>query len=156
GVPTAYAGSSGEIAAVRLERWGGLLVGPVADASPPSGPPCAAWCGGRETPGDLSHREAWSALLPLLSAYGVSGPEDAVRRAVLAQLPATARAVAFRDVSGNLILPLGEGRPGRLFVAHLDEIGYRITALDADGRARVERQGGFYDWLYEGERVVVG
>jgi hypothetical protein len=54
-----------------------------------------------------------------------------------------------------VILRLGTGAPDRLFVAHQDEIGYRVTAVDADGRARVQREGGFYDWLYEGEVVRV-
>src|SRR5205085_1115978 len=38
---------------------------------------------------------------------------------------------------------------------HQDEIGYRVAAIDPDHRARVTRKGGFYDWLYEGERVRV-
>lgn len=41
-------------------------------------------------------------------------------------------------------------------MAHMDEIGYRVTGIDPDGRLRVEKKGGFYDWLYEGETVRRG
>lgn len=102
------------------------------------------------------HRSAWHVLRPMLEAYGVSEHERAVAEAVRTQLPAGAREAARLDERGNLVLALGSGSPERLFVAHQDEIGYRVAYVFADGRARVERKGGFYDWLYEGERVRVG
>ena len=106
------------------------------------------------TEGD-THSAAFRTLEPLLRAYGVSEHEEAVAAAVRAALPDGAREASTIDERGNVILKLGPGAPERLFVAHQDEIGYRVTAVDADGRARVQREGGFYDWLYEGEVVRV-
>src|SRR5258705_7223629 len=102
-----------------------------------------------------THGAAMRTLEPLLRAYGVSEHEEAVAAAIRAALPDGAREASTIDERGNVILRLGTGAPDRLFVAHQDEIGYRVTAVDADGRARVQREGGFYDWLYEGEVVRV-
>src|SRR5262249_38407461 len=57
------------------------------------------------------------------------------------------------DPAGNLIARWGLGKTRRLFVAHMDELGYHVTGADPDGGLRVARRGGFYDWLYEGEIV---
>jgi putative aminopeptidase FrvX len=101
------------------------------------------------------HKGAWTVLVPLLRAYGVSEHERAVAAAVRAALPPGAKEASFVDSRGNVVLALGPGKPDRLFVAHQDEIGYRVTARDPDGRGRVVREGGFFDWLYEGELVRV-
>ncbi|MEP7027962.1 MAG: M20/M25/M40 family metallo-hydrolase [Candidatus Eisenbacteria bacterium] len=102
------------------------------------------------------HQVAWRVLRPLLAAYGVSEHESAVAEAIREQLPPGARRAARLDERGNLVLALGPGAPARLFVAHQDEIGYRVISVGADQRAQVAKKGGFYDWLYEGERVRVG
>jgi len=102
-----------------------------------------------------SHAASMRVLHPLLKAYGVSEHETEVADAIVSTLPSDAAAAARLDERGNLILKLGEGRPDRLFVAHQDEIGYRVTAVDPDGRGRVRRIGGFFDWLYEGQLVAV-
>ena len=136
--PAAYYGSPVELTQRASEKiaW---------DADTPS------W---ERTSGE-THLAAFRTLEPLLRPYGVSEHEEAVAAAVQAALPEGAREASTIDERGNVILRLGAGAPERLFVAHMDEIGYRVTAVDADGRARVQREGGFYDWLYEGEVVRV-
>jgi putative aminopeptidase FrvX len=42
-----------------------------------------------------------------------------------------------------------------LFVAHVDEIGYEITAIREDGLLDLSRRGGFYDSLFEGHAALV-
>ena len=87
------------------------------------------------------HGSTVRVLRPLLEAYGVSEHERAVADAIRGQLPPEARDAARLDERGNLVLALGSGSPERLFVAHQDEIGYRIAYVFTDRRARVERKG---------------
>jgi putative aminopeptidase FrvX len=90
----------------------------------------------------------------LVAARGISEHETDVRAAVRKLLPPGVP--HWVDAHGNLIARWGSGPTSRLFVAHMDEIGYRVTGAASDGRMRVEKKGGFYDWLYEGEIVRAG
>jgi putative aminopeptidase len=101
-----------------------------------------------------------ATLKALTLAYGASGHEGGVRQAVLAQLPAWARSQTRTDAAGNLVLSMGAiGRGGRgpdlVFDAHMDEIGYKVTQIDADGRLRVKEIGGFYGRYYLGHVTLV-
>jgi putative aminopeptidase FrvX len=40
-------------------------------------------------------------------------------------------------------------------VAHLDEIGFRVTALRDDGSLEAEAAGGLFPWLWEGQPALV-
>ncbi|HLB82035.1 MAG TPA: hypothetical protein VJJ54_03005, partial [Gemmatimonadales bacterium] len=71
--------------------------------------------------------EAESVLSPLIESYGVSGAEGPVREAVKHLLPAWAKSET--DTAGNLWVRLGQGNPLVVFVAHMDEIGFRVTAI---------------------------
>jgi putative aminopeptidase FrvX len=42
-----------------------------------------------------------------------------------------------------------------VFVAHLDEIGFRVSGIRADGQLLLEPRGGFYPSLYEAEPALV-
>ena len=97
--------------------------------------------------------EAEPILSSLVESYGVSGMEGPVRDLVQSLLPAWAKAET--DTAGNLLIRAGTGDPLVVFVAHMDEIGYRVTALREDGSLDVERQGGFYPSLYEGRPALV-
>lgn len=97
--------------------------------------------------------EAEAILRPLVESYGVSGMEGPVRETVLRLLPAWARPET--DSAGNLWLRVGEGEPAVVFIAHLDEIGFRITAIGEDGLADLEQEGGFYTSLFEGRPALV-
>ncbi len=171
GLPVAYLGTHAEIAPNRLNpSWSQFLVGPRAIQV--SGAEMGGFeieLGGERleaTPwfaegfGRSSdplqdparpHAAAMKVLAPLLFAYGVSEHEEKVARAVLRALGPDLGRFAQVDTRGNIVLALGKGNPKRMFIAHQDEIGYRLTTMDPDGRWRAERKGGFYDWLYEGQ-----
>jgi len=97
--------------------------------------------------------EAEAILGPLVESYGVSGMEAPVRQTVMRFLPGWARPET--DSAGNLWLRVGQGEPTVVFIAHLDEIGFRITAIDDDGLADLEQEGGFYSSLFEGRPALV-
>jgi len=97
--------------------------------------------------------EAEAMLGPLVESYGVSGMEAPVREVVLRYLPAWAKPQT--DSAGNLWVRVGEGEPTVVFIAHLDEIGFRITAIGEDGLADLEQEGGFYTSLFEGRPALV-
>jgi putative aminopeptidase len=92
-------------------------------------------------------------LAPLVEAYGVSGHEAAVRDEVAKRLPAWAKPQV--DAKGNLIVTFGQGGREIAFVAHTDELGYEITAIQEDGTATVRKRGGFFDSLLEAHPVLV-
>ena len=98
----------------------------------------------------------------LLEAYsnlpGVSGGEDAVRRAVIESVRDhvdTLQVDAMGSVVGT-IAPAGSTRRGRngsasararrgphvMLCAHMDEVGLMVTAIEKDGRVRFRRVGG--------------
>ncbi len=97
--------------------------------------------------------EAQSVLAPLVETYGVSGAEGPVREVVKRLLPAWA--VSSTDTAGNLWVRLGEGGPVVVFVAHLDEIGFRVTGIRDDGTLELETRGGFISSLFEAQPALV-
>jgi putative aminopeptidase len=99
--------------------------------------------------------DSFSVLKTLLEVPGVSGHEEAVRAAIRDLLPDWARSISRVDSKGNLIVEAGKGGKRILFVAHMDETGYAITSIEADGTARVRSLGGFFHTLYEAHPVIV-
>ncbi len=97
--------------------------------------------------------EAQAVLAPLVESYGVSGAEGPVRETVQRLLPAWAKTET--DTAGNLWVRLGQGDPVVVFVAHLDEIGFRVTAVRDDGSLELEQRGGFFRSLFEAEPALV-
>ena len=97
--------------------------------------------------------EVERVLGPLVETYGVSGMEGPVRDAVRRLLPAWAE--TRTDTAGNLWLTMGRGEPTTVFVAHLDEIGFRITAVRDDGTLDAEAVGGLFPRLWEGQPALV-
>jgi putative aminopeptidase len=96
----------------------------------------------------------------LTEAYAASGHESAVREVVTQQLPDWARKKLVTDKAGNLILHLGPGTPdGKTpsiaFVAHMDELGYEVKAIEDDGRLRVEDLGGGSPQYFLGHPVLI-
>ncbi|MFQ5768305.1 MAG: hypothetical protein ACE5ID_10030, partial [Acidobacteriota bacterium] len=104
-------------------------------------------------PADPTH--PFSHMPSLIKAAGVSGHEGPVAHVIRRLLPPAARRRLRQDEEGNLLLDLGSGHPHLLFVAHLDETGYRVNGIEADGRLQVERMGGFYDSAVLGRPVQV-
>src|SRR2546423_10567918 len=97
--------------------------------------------------------EAQSVLSPLIESYGVSGAEGPVRETVKRFLPAWAKSET--DTAGNVWVRLGQGNPLVVFVAHMDEIGFRVTAIRDDGSLELEPRGGFIASLFEAQPALV-
>lgn len=97
--------------------------------------------------------EARDVLARLVEAYGVSGHEAPVRDAVIHLLPDWTSPTI--DSAGNVLVRAGAGDPLVVFVAHLDEIGFTVTAIQGDGRLELRPAGGFYLSLFEAEPALV-
>lgn len=97
--------------------------------------------------------EAESVIRPLVEAYGVSGSEGPVRETVSKLLPAWTKQET--DSAGNLWVRVGTGQPLVAFVAHMDEIGYRVDSIRADGTLALTMRGGFFPSLFEGKPALV-
>jgi putative aminopeptidase len=96
----------------------------------------------------------------LVTAYGASGHEAAVREKVKELLPEWARKQTLTDDAGNLILHLGEEKPQaktpRLaFVAHMDEIGYEVKKIEDDGEVELAVLGGGYPQYFLGHTALL-
>jgi putative aminopeptidase FrvX len=97
--------------------------------------------------------EAADVLAAVILPVGVSGSEDAVRRAVRGLLPKDVESTI--DRFGNLLVTLGDGPMKIVFLAHMDEIGFGVTGIGDDGRVRVIKHGGFVAALYEAVPVDI-
>jgi putative aminopeptidase FrvX len=97
--------------------------------------------------------EAQTVLAPLVESYGVSGAEGPVREAVQRLLPAWAKSET--DTAGSLWVRVGQGGPRVVFIAHLDEIGFRVTGIRDDGTLELETRGGFISSLFEAQPALV-
>jgi putative aminopeptidase FrvX len=101
---------------------------------------------GHSAPGD-------DMLKSLIEIAGVSGHEIPVREAIARHLPPWATAQV--DAKGNLTVNFGEGGKELVFVAHMDEVGFEVTAIRDDGTAAVRARGGMYLSLYEAHPMFV-
>jgi len=97
--------------------------------------------------------DAQSVLAPLVEAYGVSSAEGPVREAVKRLLPAWAKSET--DTAGNLWVRVGQGGPVVAFIAHLDEIGFRVSGIRDDGTLELDTRGGFFSSLFEAQPALV-
>ncbi len=97
--------------------------------------------------------EVESVLALLVESYGPSGAEGPVRATVQRLLPTWARAQT--DTAGNLWVRAGKGDPVVVMVAHLDEIGFRVTEIRDDGSLALKPLGGFFPSLFEGRPALV-
>jgi len=98
-------------------------------------------------------RETEAVLKTLVESYGVSGMEAPVRAAVQRMLPAWARPQV--DTAGNLWVTAGRGEPTVVLVAHLDEVGFEVTAIGEDGVLEARRLGGIFPSLWAGRPALV-
>jgi putative aminopeptidase FrvX len=121
----------------------------AATSLPTPPPPAPA----RDNP---RHAETAALIGALVALYGVSGDETAVRDAIAARLPSWAHPVV--DWAGNLSVTAGGPRPDPeplLFMAHMDEIGFRVGEVLPDGRLRLQARGGLQSSLWEGQAALV-
>ncbi|HWP03747.1 MAG TPA: M20/M25/M40 family metallo-hydrolase [Gemmatimonadaceae bacterium] len=104
----------------------------------------------RDSYGELEER--WMALADL---PGVAGHEQLVRTQVLAALPDWARRLAVVDSIGNVIVALGPERDSVAFLAHMDEVGFEVAALGADGYVQLRTRGGAVVSSWEGTPALL-
>src|SRR3989441_9693012 len=97
--------------------------------------------------------EAQSVLAQLVESYGVSGMEAPVRATVQRLLPSGVSAET--DTAGNLWVRTGQGAGPVVIVAHLDEIGFRVDTVNADGTLGLRNRGGFILSLFEGKPALI-
>ena len=99
--------------------------------------------------------EAASIISALTRVYAVSGSEAPMRAAIMAMLPAWAKSAAKVDTAGNIVIAAGPERDTVAFVAHMDEIGFTVTAIAKDGTVSLSNRGGFFRSLWEGQPAVM-
>ncbi|HEY2806207.1 MAG TPA: M20/M25/M40 family metallo-hydrolase [Gemmatimonadales bacterium] len=99
--------------------------------------------------------EAREVIAPLVEAYGPSGHEDSVRALVLRLLPSWAKPAV--DTAGNIWVWTGPADSSApvVFVAHMDEIGFAVSGIRADGQLTIRPLGGFFPSLFEAEPALV-
>jgi putative aminopeptidase FrvX len=103
---------------------------------------------------------AQTELAVLVETPAVTGHEQALAEKIRER----ARAAGYtleQDNLGNLWVTLGSGAPHRLIVAPLDEPGYVVSHITADGYLRVQRLPQFaphplFDQLHAAQPVQVG
>jgi putative aminopeptidase len=108
-----------------------------------------ALAGGPQSP----EGQLYSAFEAIAHQYGVSGHEAPVRDTILKQLPAWAKPQV--DGKGNIRVTMGQGPRPLVFVAHMDEVGFEITAIEADGAMRLRTRGGMYLSVHEAHPMLV-
>ena len=59
------------------------------------------------------------------------------------------------DEEGNLILEVGPDRDPVMFIAHLDEVGFEVTNIAADGVVSLRIRGGLFPSLWEGQQALL-
>lgn len=93
-------------------------------------------------------------LEKLISTFGVSGNEEAVRELIMEEIKGFVDEV-FVDKLGNLIAHKKGGKPKVMLTAHMDEIG--LIAKGVEGRGRISFSTiGFIDpTMLLGERVHI-
>lgn len=87
---------------------------------------------------------------------GVPRHEGTVRQHVYDGLPAWAQERAQIDTIGNLTVEFGEpAGEATVFIAHMDEVGWEITQIDADGTLSLRSLGGVVTTAWEGQPAVL-
>ncbi|HYN21005.1 MAG TPA: M20/M25/M40 family metallo-hydrolase [Thermoanaerobaculia bacterium] len=99
------------------------------------------------------HQEEAELLGSLIASYGVSGAEGPVREQVLRLLPSWAKPET--DEKGNVLVTVGKGEEHVLFVAHMDEVGFAVKEIQADGRLLLEIRGGLLPAAWEAQAALV-
>jgi len=98
--------------------------------------------------------EAQTILSPLVESYGVSAAEGPVRNTVQRLLPSWVKTET--DTAGNLWVRVGPSNDGPVvIVAHMDEIGFRIDSILADGTLALRTRGGFIGSLFEAKPALI-
>ncbi len=134
------------VSLAEVKRLADALAGNRTAAIPPLPPPPVLV----EATG---HDEEAKLLSNLIGRYGVSGAEGPVREEIARHLPAWAKPET--DAKGNLLVTVGQGDEHVLFVAHMDEVGFRVREILPDGRMVLENRGGLLAPAWETHAALV-
>jgi len=107
----------------------------------------------------MTDHPALTLFTELLAVPSPSGREERVAQIVRDKLDSWG--YPYRtDGAGNVTVRLVGRQPDAplcCIAAHMDEIGFVVTDIEADGSLRVDRSGGLYPWkLGEGPVEIVG
>lgn len=96
-----------------------------------------------------------SLVLRFSAMSAVTGLEDAMADSLTGLLPG-----AVQDRAGNVVLARGSGAPVRVAACPMDEMGYVVGGITAEGYLTLRRVGStpvgpLYDQFLEGQRVTV-
>ncbi len=101
-----------------------------------------------------------SLLTRCSNAHAVSGFESEIRHLVRAELASCCQLQSYP--SGNLLATLpdaccvgGESAPRVMFDAHMDEVGFMVQSVTADGFLRFVPLGGWWNHSLPSQRVIV-
>ncbi|RLJ58916.1 putative aminopeptidase FrvX [Litoreibacter meonggei] len=93
-------------------------------------------------------------LMDLMMVPGLSGHEDRVRRALRDRLNEMG-VESTSDRLGNLVANFpGEG-PGVMLFTHMDQLGFIVRRIEADGLIRLERLGGVPERALAAQEVLI-
>ena len=101
---------------------------------------------------NLPHAELSQSVAGLIAPYGVSRAETPVREYIQTLLPPWMK--TSTDEAGNLTTTFGKGDEHIVFIAHMDETGYRVQSILEDGRLMLAGSAG-YSWLWEAQAALV-
>ena len=94
-------------------------------------------------------------LDPLAERSAVPGHEGPVRSIIHDAMPEWARDLAQVDEMGNLWVEFGPVSQATVFVAHMDEVGYEVESIEADGIVNLRRLGGVVTSAWEGQPALL-
>ena len=83
------------------------------------------------------------------------GHEGPIRNLVYNAMPDWAKEIAQVDEMGNLWVEFGPAGEATVFVAHMDEVGYEIENIEANGVVNLRRLGGVVTTAWEGQPAVM-
>ena len=93
-------------------------------------------------------------LMDLMLVPGLSGHEDRVRRALCKQLDAMGIAHTT-DTLGNLCAHFPGAGPAVMLFTHMDQLGFIVRRIEADGLIRLERLGGVPERALAAQEVLI-
>ncbi len=87
----------------------------------------------------------------LAETPAVPGHEGPIRHIVLNELPDWAKTRVQTDDMGNVWVTVGPAGEATVFMAHMDEVGWTVAAIEPGGIVRLERRGGVVQSAWEGQ-----
>lgn len=95
-----------------------------------------------------------SDLMQLMRLPGLAGHEDRVRRA-LTQMLSEIGVESQSDRFGNLVATFPGAGPAVMLFTHMDQLGFIVRRIEADGVIRIERLGGVPERALAAQDVVL-